>query len=283
MAATGVPIRDSVGAALRFVRENIRAIAVIAGLGALAATLIAAFDLAAPQLSLVSGLANRLVEAFVYAAFLGCALLGAGAVRLRWVVDGLRVWAAMVVIGFFLFIFFFVLTIPVLIVLFAGPLAPYLPDLQGAGSDQQAVMNVLTRFAEENPLALLLTALFYCAVWFFLTSRLYFAAPATVDQQRILTFETWKWTRGATLGIIVARLMLLLPAGIFTGALGYLVARAAGLDPFSPAAASSNANPIAYLAYTLVAAFITLALYSALEAGLSTALYRSLKQTAPPP
>ena len=87
-----------------------------------------------------------------------------------------NVFAAMAVVGFFLFIVFFVLTIPALIILFAGPLAPYVDDLQEAGSSQAAVMEVMTRFAQENPGALLMVTLFYAGVWLLLSSRLYLAA-----------------------------------------------------------------------------------------------------------
>jgi hypothetical protein len=282
MAETAVPVRQNVGAALRFVRENIGFIAMVSAIGAALTAVISLLGLQAPQLSLLTGLASGVAQAFIYAAFVGACLFGAGAVRSRWAADGGRVWAAMAIIGFFLFIVFFVLSIPVMIVLFSGPLAPYLSELQDAGSDQAAVMQVMTRFAQENPGALLVTTLFYAAVWFYLTSRLYLAAPATVDQQRILSFETWKWTRGSTLRIIGARLMLLLPANIFVGAIGYLVGRLFGIDTMSPAASVETvaANPIGFTVYAFVATFVTLALYSAMEAGLSTYLYRGLKPAA---
>jgi hypothetical protein len=286
--AEAVPIRENVGAALRFVRENLRFVAVVAALGAAATTLVSLLGLMAPTLSLLTGIVSGLVQAFAYAAFIACLMFGAGAVRARWAADGGRVWAAMVVIGFFLFIVFFVISIPVMIALIAGPLAPYVSELQSAGSDQGAVMMVMTRFAEENPATLLLVFLFYAAIWFFLTSRLYLAAPATVEQGRILSFETWKWTRGATLRIIAARLLLLLPANVFVGALSYLVGRLVGIDALDPAASAAavGANPLGFAAYAFVATFITFALYLALEAGLSSYLYRGLKPaaaTAPAP
>lgn len=277
--AGNVPIRDSVGAAFGFVRENVRFIAFAAAAGAAALTLVGALALTMPALGVITLLASSLVQAFVYAALVGAASFGAGAARLRWSRDGGRVWAAMAIIGFFLFIVMFVASIVASIVMVVGPLGPYLDDLQRAGGDEAAVMDVMLRFAEANPLALLLLMLFFGAIWILFTSRLYLAAPASVDRQRILTFETWKWTKGAMLRIAGARLLLLVPAHIFAGALSHLVGRAAGFNTLDPAsmATAASANPAGYLMFVFVSGFITFALYASLEAGLSSYLYRGLK------
>jgi hypothetical protein len=282
--AGNVPIRDSVGAAFAFVRENVRFVAIAAVAGAAALTLVGALALAMPALGLITLLASSLAQAFVYAALVGAALFGSDAARMRWSRDGGRVWAAMAIIGFFLFIVMFVASIVASIVLVAGPLGPYLNDLQGAGADNAAVMEVMLRFADDNPVALLLLMLFFGAIWLLLTSRLYLAAPASVDQQRILTFETWKWTKGAMMRIVGARLLLLAPAHIFAGALSHLVGRAAGLNTLDPAttAAVASANPVGYLLFVFVSGLITFSLYSSLEAGLSSYLYRGLRPAEPP-
>jgi hypothetical protein len=212
MAQGAVPIRESVGAALRFARDNVRFILIAAAAFSGASVLVTSVSLLVPQVGILSMVASGIIQAFCYAVLIGAALFGAQALGGRWRSDGWRVWAAMVVIGFFLAIVMFVLTIPVSIVLAAGPLTPYVADLQHAGSDQDAVMRVMTRFIEDNPTAILLVGLFYAVVWFFLTSRLYLAAPASIDAGRILTFETWKWTKGSMLRITAARLLLLAPA-----------------------------------------------------------------------
>jgi hypothetical protein len=283
MAATNVPIQESVGAALRFVRENARFVAITATLGALGLVLLTAIG-QAPLLSIVTALGSGIVQAFVYAAFTGAMLFGPAAVRPRLPQDGGRVWAAMAIIAFFLFIVFFVVSIPVMLVLLTGPMAEHVADLQSAGNDQAAVLRIFTEFAEANPGAILLTFLFYAVIWFFLTSRLYIAAPATVDQQRILTFETWNWTRGATLRITGARLLLLVPANILAGALSYLVGRLTGVDTMNLAAsgAAGASSQVGLLIYVFLASFISLALYTALEAGLSAYLYRGLKPADAP-
>jgi hypothetical protein len=206
-------------------------------------------------------------------------LFGADAARKRFGADGGRIWVAMALIGLFLFIVMFVASMIASIALVAGPMAPYLTDLQGAGADNAAVMSIMLRFAEQNPLALLLAFLFIGAIWMLLTSRLYLAAPASVDRERILTSETWKWTKGAMLRITAARLMLLLPAYVFLFAVSQLLARLLGIDLLDPVAAQAfaSANPVVYLGYALVTSFLSLAVYSSLEAGLSSFIYRGLK------
>lgn len=270
------PIRDCVGAALRFSREHWRLALMLAAVGAVAATLVTLVVSLQPALGLVGVIANSGAQAFIYAVLTATALAGAGAARRDWLKDGLRVWGAMAVIAFFLFIVVFVVSIPVTITLFVGPMAAYAPELEAAGANQAAVMAILTRFAEENPMPLLLTMLFFAALWLYLTSRLYLAAPASIEQKRILSFETWAWTKGASLRIIGARLLLLIPANIFAAALGFLVGRLVGLDPLAP---DPNAGA-SYFIYTLASTFFRFALYFALEAGLSTALYWQLKPSA---
>ncbi len=281
--AVRLPVPECVGEALRFAVDNIRFVAIMAGAGAGALVLLTGLALLVPPTVIVTSVAATFARAFVYAALIAAALYGAGAVRARLAGDGWRVWASMAIVAFFLFIVFFVLMIPGMIVLFSGPLAPYVGDLEAAGQDQTRVVEIMTRFAQEQPLAVLLFALFYAVIWLLLTSRLYLAAPASVDQQRVLTFETWKWTKGAMLQVTWARLMLLGPAYVLVSALDYIVGRLAGIDAFNPGAGAGVAigNPALFLGYVFATTFITLLVYSSLEAGLSSALYRQLKQAAP--
>ena len=283
--AGNVPVFDSVGGAFAYVRENARFIAIVAGAGAAAVTIIGALTMAVPAVGLATTMLSTVAQAFAYAALTAAALFGAGDARRRWPRDGGRVWAAMAIIGFFLFIVMFVASMIASIVLFAGPMAAYVDELQGAGSDNAAVMRIMMQFVEANPLPILFVTLFFSVIWMLLTSRFYLAAPASVDKQRILTFETWKWTKGAMLPITGARLLLLLPANIFVGAISHLVGRAFGLNTFDPntAAAVAQSNPAGYLVFIFIAGFLQLALYSSLEAGLSSYLYRGLKPAETPP
>jgi len=279
-----VPIRESVGAALRYVRENARFVAIVGGMFAMASTLVSVFAMAVPQAGILTMVANGLIQAFCYGALIAGSLYGVEAVRGRWTQDGWRVWSSMVVVGFFMTIVVLVVTIPVSIALAAGPLARYGDDLQAAGSDQARVMDIMMRFAEENPMAIVLVALFYGAVWLLLTSRLYLSAPASVDAGRILTFETWNWTKGAMVRITVARLMLLVPAYILMFALQLLLGRLFGfnlLDGPSLVAAARE-NPVGIVICEFISSFIALTLYASLEAGLSAYLYRGLKPADAP-
>lgn len=274
-----VPIRESVGAALRYVRENIRFIAIVGGFFALASTLVSALALAVPQAGILVLVANGIIQAFCYAALLAGALYGVESVRGRWTQDGWRVWTSMLVVGFFMAIVIFVVTIPVSIALVAGALGRYASDLQAAGSDQAAVLQIMTRFVEENPMTVLLTTLFYLAIWLLLTSRLYLSAPASIDAGRILTFETWNWTRGAMVRITLARVMLLVPAYILMFAISMLLGRIFGFSPIDAASmqAAVSANPVGIMIYEIISSFIVMVLYASLEAGLSAYLYRGLK------
>lgn len=280
-----VPIRDSVGAALAGVRENLSFVAIVSLIAASALTAIAALALAVPLLGIFTTIGATILRAFTYAAFIGIALSGAASVRGRVGADGWRVWAAMAVVAFFMFIIMFVLTIPGMIALIAGPMAAYVPELESAGQNNAAVIEIMTRFVREQPGAVLAFMLFYFAVWLLLTSRLYLAAPASADQGRILTFETWSWTKGSTLRITGARLLLLGPAWVLVGAIDMLTARLLGFSTFDPmsAAAVAQSSPPIFLVYAFITTLVTFLIYSSLEAGLSTYLYRGLKPAAATP
>lgn len=283
MAAPPKLMFDAVGLATRFVREQWRFVLTVSGIAAVAIAALSALSEVAPVASLLSSVGAGFLQSALYAVFIGAALLGVGAARRRWVSDGLRVWAAMIVVGFFLVIVFFALSLPVSMVLFAGPLARYTTELQGAAGNTEQVMAIFTRFASENPGPVLIAALIFFVVWMLLTSRLYLAAPATVERQRIQTFETWSWTRGLTLRILGARLLLLAPAYVLTFALGHLIGSALGLNTLDMAAVANAAesNSAGFIAYVLLSGFIAFALYSSLEAALSAYLYRALRPPGP--
>lgn len=268
-------IRDSVGAALRFTREHARQIAMLALVGAASMAGVALLVSVAPALGLLLNPVSTLISASVYALFLS-AVLGAGGAE-RLVPNTGRVWASMAVVGFFMAIVCLVLIIPVGIILGAA-LSGFASDFEAAGQNQAAALALMTRIAQEQPAPLLLAALFYAVVWMALTARLYLAAPASVDRRRILTFETWSWTRGNMLRIVAARLMLLTPAYVLVNALTLLVGRVLGVDVFSPdgVVVFAQGSPLGYAALTFATHLLTFGLYSSLEAGLSTQIYRAL-------
>jgi hypothetical protein len=285
MADGKVPVRESVGEALRFVRENLRPLAAISAVSAAVSTALAIISGLAGALALPVTAASSFVGAATYAAFTAGCLNGFAGLQQRIVGDGVRVWAAMAVIGFFLLIVCVVLGIPGVIV-FAVLIGPrYGAELQQVSGDQAATMTLMQRILTENPGMILAFFLFYGLIWLALTSRLYLSAPASVEARRILTFETWSWTRGNMWRILGARLMLLMPAYVIAAGASFLLAGAIGLNINDPASiqAFSRAQMPLYAVYLLISGFLQLGLYVALEAGLSTYLYRGLKPSAAAP
>ncbi|MEZ6023160.1 MAG: hypothetical protein R3C16_07080 [Hyphomonadaceae bacterium] len=269
-------VNDVVSEALVFTRTQSRFIAMTTAIGV--AALITALLL---QLALgpLAGVLAFVVQAVVYTAFL-CVALGQapGAVRSGLVAASARVFAALGVVVSFLFFVLFVAMIPGVTVLGMVALGPFEEQLAAAATDQTATMTILTQAMETNPLPFLLFFLAYVALWLLLTSRLYLAAPASAERGRILSFETWRWTKGAMLHIAGARLMLLAPAYVLVMAVAVLMARLVGIgDVF--AAGTTAPNVPALVLYLAVLNALNLGLYLSLEAGLSAAIYRRL---APP-
>lgn len=285
MAEAGkVMVYDSVGAALRFARLNWRFVLMASAIMAGVQTLCAGISFAVPQAGAPLQLLQWVAQAVLYGALLAGALGLTRGFAQRNVVDGMRVWSAMAIMGFFLLIVLLMLSIVCAFVLAAGPLGAFAPALQAAQNDESRVMAIFTEFAQQNPGTVLALALVYGAVWMTLTSRLYVAAPASIDQNRILTFETWAWTKGSMLRIIGARLMLLLPAFILVSCIPFLVGSALGInvtDPMSLTAAA-RANLAIVLVYLFVQQFVVFAAYTSLEAGLSAAIYQAVKRPASP-
>lgn len=279
MAEAGkVPVRESVGAALRLVRENASFIGSATLAGSAALGLITLLMGLAPVLGLPLVLANWGVNAFVYAAFIAAAWSGPAAARARLLPNGLRVWAAIVVVGFFIAIVMFVLLIAISVAL--GPfLLPFADQLRSVGEDRAAATALLLAMVEAAPTPFAIAALVFGAVWLMLTSRLYLAAPASLDLGRLATLQTWAWTKGNMVRICAARMMLLAPAYVLVSALSALVGAMMGADVATPTGFVNFArgNALGAALFVFASSFISLGLYSSLEAALSTYLYRGLK------
>lgn len=274
-----VSINDCVGQALRFARTQWRFVALLAAICAGTNVAFSALSLALPAAGTLFFLIVLFVQALIYAGATGAALGTRTRIDASLLVEGLRVFSAMSIVGFFLMLVMFVAFIPGAIILAAGPLAPYVGEMQQATGDQARTLALMTRFAQENPLIVLAVFLIYAALWMTLTSRLFLAAPATVAGARVLTFETWRWTAGQTLAIVGARLLLLTPAYVLVYALPAFVGRLVGLDTADPFALenAARANAALVLGYVFVERFVYFAVYTSLEAGLSAAFYRALK------
>lgn len=272
MTVTEPRVQDSVGTALHFVRSNWQNVLIVSGIAALANTLVQSLGSLAPQLPMVTIVVVLAIYALVYAVFIGLALRG-GPLRVS-SADWSRLLAAMTIVAFFLCIVGFVLMMVAGIFLLGGPYASFLQEASRASGDQEAVNRILQRMWISNPWPIVLMCGFFVAVWFYLTTRLYLAAPASIDRGRILTFETWAWTKKATLKIMLGRLMLIAPAFVLTFALTYVLGRALNIDLFNAHAA--NPTAAGALVFAIVSAFLNYAISDAFGAGLSTALYRDL-------
>jgi hypothetical protein len=282
-----VPILISAAAGVRFWRDHWRTAGLIAIAGGAATGLLALVTLsAAPQLGIVLGVAQLLVQACAYAALLGLAL-GAGApTPARIVQDGMRVFAAMAVIGFFLAIVCIVAMLPSMMIL-GMALAPFADRIEALGPNPEPTQlaPILAEAAKADPWPFVIVIGLYFIVWNLLTSRLYLAAPSTVAERAIRTFETWAWTKNNMLRIFAARLVLLAPAAMLVIAVRAFAGAALGVNALdlNALAEFAKANAPLYALVQFVSETANFFILFAFEAGLSAYLYRGLRgaQAAP--
>jgi len=262
-------IRDAVGGALRFVREDWQFVLAVAGCAALAQGLVLALG---PSLIWMVALIVVLITAHT--------ALASGALGLprpffdRLPGDSARVAAAMTMIGFFLGIIFLMLTFVAMSIL----ISPYETQVKAAGENQAALQAIIQRAIEGRPEVITIIMAVGAAIVFGLTTRFYLAAPATIDRRRVTVFESWKMTRGNFLRIAGARLLLLTPAFIFASALQSLVSIALQTPVNDPVVMLQYAsgNPLGFAGFYTLGLFLQIAIFSALEAALSARLYRAL-------
>jgi hypothetical protein len=274
MAEPGkIPIRDNVGAALRFVRQNWQFVAIVSAIAAVTQGVVL---LGGPNLIWMLVVLAAITAA--YTAFTRAALTGSRQLGNRQAADSLRVGAAMAMIGVLIGIIFVMLMFVTMSVL----IAPYAEEVKAAGENEAAMRAIMERAMAAQPGVPFWAMAAGAVIMFLLTTRLYFAAPGSVDEGRIVVFESWRLTRGNFLRIAGARLLLLGPAFILAGALQTLAGNALGAPTSDPIAlfAYGQNNPVGFALFYSVAIFLQLSLFSALEAGLSAYLYRSVK---PPP
>ena len=277
MTAPGkLPIRDSIGAALRFARGNWRFVLAVAGLGAglhtLALAVLGSSLLWFPALIAISGA--------VHAVLTRAALSGASEAHVTLAADTGRTIAAGAIVGFFAAIIVLVL----LYVSMAVLIAPYVEEAKALLEDQAGLRALMERAVREQPAILSWTLAIGALILLALTSRFYYAAPASIERRRILVFESWRSTKGAMWRVIAARVVLLGPALILVGALQTLAGMMVGVGGADPAAMATqvSANPLAFLAFYGAVQFLQIAIYTSLEAGLSASLYRAFQQQAAP-
>ncbi len=266
------PILESASAGLRFAVQNLRATLPVAAIGAIipACATVSALAPAIAQnvgLSLLVQVASLLTQAVVYAVFLRTAFAVAGEPAPGGVGRSVgSLLGAMIAVGFFLFIVCVVLMVVALIVV--GPaVAPYAAQIEAAQTDPAAQAALVQDILRSDPAPFAVLAIAFFVIWMTLTSRLYLAAPASVGEGRVRSFETWPWTKGNMLRIIAARLALIIPLAIVVAIVQSLLQTILGVGDFARAFATAYVVHIA-----------TFALLWAAEAGLSAYLYRGLRQ-----
>ena len=275
MTAGAVPIRESVGAALRFVREHVGFVAIVAAAAAFGQGV---FALLGVDLAWIVAVLIAVLGA--HTALTSTALGLPRPLMPRLVGDSARVGGAMAMIGVLLAMLFLLVTFVAMGVL----VAPYQAELQAAGKNAAAAETILNRALAENPNVMNGASSLSALLFFAVTTRFYVTVPATIDRQRITLFESWRMTRGNFLRIAGARLMLLVPAFIFVYALQTLIAKAVGAPSSDPFAllTYSQSNLMGFALFYSASIFIQILVVSALEAGLSASLYRALKAADAP-
>ncbi len=266
MSAGLGPMRASVGAALRFVREEWRLVLFVAGIGAAAQALA----LALLGATLAWPVAFLLIAIASHAALTRAALSGSTSVQPNLAGDTLRTLGCVAIVGLFAAIVFIV----VLYLAMSALIAPYMEQAKAAGENEAALRAVLETAIAAQPDLLRWTGLGGALIIFALTSRFFFAAPLSIDRGKVLAFQSWAAARGHLLKIMLARFVLLAPALILAGALQSIAGVGAGAPVGDPALMIQRAfsNPL----YWGVLQFLQTAVYGALEAGLSAHLYRHL-------
>lgn len=266
-----VSMRDAIGAALRFVRENIGFVAAVAGAGAFAHVALLGTLAAVPVLLLPMWVATW---ALLYAALTRAALSGPDAVRGALLRDAGRVAGS----GAMVWLMIAIVALVAAYGAMALVIAPYAEEVRAMKDNEEALTQLMQRAIAEQPTVLFWAMAAGFAALLLLTSRLFLTAPASVERRRVVVFESWAWTRGNLLRIVGTRVVLLGPALIFAGALQSLVGMGMGLGVADPIALaqSAQANPASFMVFYAAAQFIQIAVYTAFEAGLSAALYRQL-------
>jgi len=275
--ATETPIKDSVGSALRFTRGHWRLVLALAAASAVLQVLALMLLGSAPPIAFFALL---FIATGAHALMVRTALDGADAARATPVRDTMRALGAVAIIGAFLFIIALVVAYVAMSVL----IAPFMEEAKAAGENQAALQAVMEQAVAAQPHVLTWATIIGALIVFVFTSRFYLAVPLSIDQGRILVFESWRRTRGQLLRIVAARLWLLFPALVLVFALQSLIGRAVGINAadFMVLAAQAQSNPWGFLIFFTAGQFVQVAIYASLEAGLAAGLYRALPQPAPP-
>jgi hypothetical protein len=273
--ADGVPILASARAGYAFMRASLRAVAPAAVMFA-AATALAAAAAPAPGanaagaeiISLIATMASILFG-LAYSAFnyrLALRNDASGFFGLKIGKDESNLLGAAIVVGFF-FLIVFVVCIVIFSLAMIPAAAQAKVDLRGVAPGDEAAMLEAFGAIFKGPggpyLIAIALGLGGFIIW--LSLRLFLVNAATMAEGRIMAFSTWGWTKGDTLRILAAAMMVLFPIALVIGlALGVL-----GLVLGTSSFADAAGNFLQALAQNL---FLIPAV-----TGLSVFLYRGLR------
>lgn len=260
-------IRDTVGAALRFVRENVRFVVSVAALAALGQAVLLALG---PNLAWMAAVLIAVLGAHTV---LTTAALG-GAPTEGLAANAGRVGAAMLLIG----VFFAIIFIMLMFTTMSFIIAPYQGEVRAAGENQAALQAIVERALAEQQHIMAYAMFAGAALAFLISTRFYLVVPATIARKRVSVFDSWRMTRGNFLRIAGARLLLLGPAFIFASALQSLLATAVGAPTGDPIQMLNyaQANLFGFAIFYTISIFLQIVIYSVLEAALSAKIYQRL-------
>lgn len=276
MADGGVPILASARAGYAFMRDSLRTVAPAAVMFAVATALA---GVVAPAPGAVSAAGTEIVSliatlvsilfGLAYSAFnyrLALRNDASGFFGLKIGRDESNLLGAAIVVGFF-----FLIVVVFAIVIFSIALLPAAAqakvDLRSVAPGDEAAMLEAFGAIFKGPGGpyLIAIALGLCGFIIWLSLRLFLVNAATMAEGRIMAFSTWGWTKGDTLRILAAAMMVLFPIALVIGLALAVLGQVLGTSGFGDAAG----NFVQALAQNL---FLVPAV-----TGLSVFLYRGLR------
>lgn len=180
-------------------------------------------------------------------------------------------WVLLFFLGFIALFVVFVILTPILAML--------LPDLESAAQDPEAFQQIAEEFARSSQgvmFSLLVVALVSVPL-LYLTARLIAFPAATIARDRVMIFDTWSWTKGNVLPVILAMIVALLPLWVLSSAGAWIASILTGfplLLPFAGTGAIEQIpNPVMAFVFGLIASVFSIPMQLA-YAGLSAFMYQ---------
>lgn len=276
-----VPIVESAKAGFDFMRANLAAVGPAAALGAVLLAVFSLWDAgaASPIVAVVLIAFGIAFRAFVFR--LALRQDASGTLGLKMGREELNLFAASIVIGFFMFIvavmgfvlFAFVLSMA------AAQAGLTQEQLQGDQAEVQAAVLALLQSPHATP-ALIVPVLVAFGMAY-LGARLALAGPATIGEGKLMAFSTWRWTEGNGFRILAACFLVVAPLAF---ALLFVVNIIAGLVAAATGVTAATGPSVLILG--VVTLLFGLGIYGVITpalAGVTAHLYKGLRPAELPP